>query len=62
MNNHPSEEVVQEAMQLTDVDQLYFVVNDYWWESERIIEQAKLSADDWWANEEKTVTVFSYDR
>lgn len=63
MNEHPTKDIAIQAMNLVGVSKLYFVVNNYWWESQRIIEQAKLSADDFWTSDEKhTHTVFVYHR
>ena len=61
MNERPSREIVEEAMRLTDVNTAYYVVNDYWWQSERLIETAKLEADDWIALDSGKVHVFRYN-
>ncbi|TAK03559.1 hypothetical protein EPO34_00130 [Patescibacteria group bacterium] len=40
---------------------VFFAVNRYWWQSDRIVEQAKATADDWFSVDDGTVTVFRYD-
>lgn len=50
------------AMDLAGVDTAYFVVNDYWWQSDKIIAQAKREAEDWFALGEGAVTVFIFLR
>lgn len=51
MNETPSREIVNQAHQLIakeeNVRTVFYVVDTYWWQSERIIEQAKSIADDW---------------
>ncbi len=63
MNEQPTRETAQQALQQVpmhgDVFTLFFVVNDYWWDSARIIETAKTTADDWRAVE--GVYIFRYD-
>jgi hypothetical protein len=51
MNTSPARDTAQKALDLIpmhgDVHQLYFLVNNYWWQAPRIIESAKHTADDW---------------
>lgn len=51
MNEAPSREIINEAHQLIakeeNVRTVFYVVDTYWWQSERIIEQSKSIADDW---------------
>jgi hypothetical protein len=65
MNESPTQETAQAALQLVpmhgDVSTLFFLVNNYWWESSRIIETAKSTADDWRSVGEGQVYVFRYD-
>ena len=61
MNERPSRELMQEAMKLADVNTAYYVVNDYWWQSERLVETAKLEANDWIAIDDGRVHVFRYN-
>lgn len=60
--NEPTREAAYDAMDLAGVDLAFFVVNDYWWQSEKIREHAKLEADDWFSVGDGAVTVFIYDR
>ncbi len=50
------------AMNLALVDTAYFVVNDYWWQSDAVIAQAKREANDWFALGDGDVTVFVFTR
>lgn len=63
MNDAPSRETARAALKLVpmhgDVMTLFFVVNDYWWDSARIVETAKTTADDWRAVD--GVHIFRYD-
>lgn len=60
--NEPTRDAAYEAMDLAGVDLAFFVVNEYWWQSEKIREHAKLEADDWFSVGDGAVTVFIYDR
>ncbi len=65
MNEQPSRETAKQALNLVpqhgDVNRLYFLVNNYWWQAPRIIETAKTTADDWRSvGEEGQVYVFEY--
>jgi hypothetical protein len=62
MNDHPTRETVQKAFALLPVKTVFFAVNDYWWQSDRIVETAKGTADSWFAIDDGKVTVFRYDR
>lgn len=61
MNEQPSRATIEEALRLADVRTGYYVVNDYWWQSERLIETAKTEANDWFALDNGKVHVFRYD-
>lgn len=61
-DNEPTAEVMNQAMDLAGVELGFFVVNEYWWDSERIIEHAKNEAIDWFALGEGSVTVFIFER
>ena len=43
--DQPKEEYIQQARDLTGVDTIYFVINDYWLDSKKRIEQAKVIAN-----------------
>lgn len=51
-----------EAMNLAGVDTAYFVVNKYWANSEKIIEGAKVSADEWKEIDGGKVWIFVYKK
>jgi hypothetical protein len=65
MNGQPTRETARTALDLVpmhgDVFTLFFVVNNYWWDAERIIETAKTTADDWRAVGGGAIHVFRYD-
>ena len=57
----PSREHAQRAAELVDVKTVHLVINDYWDNSETIIEQAKLQANDWITIEEGKSIIFVYE-
>jgi len=65
MNDTPTREIAQEALNLVpmhgDIDTLFYFVNSYWWDSPRIIETAKTTADDWRSINNGAVYVFRYE-
>ncbi|PIR47670.1 hypothetical protein COV06_02185 [Candidatus Uhrbacteria bacterium CG10_big_fil_rev_8_21_14_0_10_50_16] len=58
----PTRAIALQAMDIAGVDRLYFVINDYWWSSERAFERAKLSTDTWFQIDNGATTVFIYSR
>ena len=62
MNESPSRETALVAMDLIDVDRIYYLVSDYWWQAEKIIEVAKTNANNWWAIDNGEITIFEYNR
>ena len=64
MNDTPTREIAQEALNLVpmhgDINTLFYFVNSYWWNSPRIIETAKTTADDWRAVGNGAVYIFRY--
>ncbi|EKD33528.1 MAG: hypothetical protein ACD_76C00008G0001, partial [uncultured bacterium] len=62
VNELPLRETAREAMNIVGADKAYFVVNDYWWQSGKIIENAKIEADEWISLENGRIFVFTYDR
>ncbi|HBR80106.1 MAG: hypothetical protein UX09_C0002G0018 [Candidatus Uhrbacteria bacterium GW2011_GWE2_45_35] len=62
MNEHPARETALAAMDLVGVDKVYYLVSDYWWQAEKIIETAKTTTDNWWSVQEGRVTIFEYGR
>jgi hypothetical protein len=70
MNDHPTHERALEALALVneqceidcvDAEQIYYVVNTYWWESSRIIETAKGTADEWFSLGDGQIYIFRFD-
>ncbi len=62
MNDEPTHEKAVTAMDLADVDWLYYVVNEYWWQAPRIIETAKRNAHAWSSIDAGKVYIFEYRR
>jgi hypothetical protein len=58
----PAKETMLEAMDLAGVNQAYFVINRYWQDSAKIIEEAMSDADDWASIDNGKVFVFKYIR
>lgn len=58
----PTRERAEAAMDVAGVNEAYFVVNDYWWHSEAIIERAKQESDEWFSVGEGAVTIFKYTK
>jgi hypothetical protein len=54
-------DVARKAMELAGTKLAYFVVNDYWWDAQRIIVSARRAADGWWSVDGH-VYVFRYKR
>lgn len=62
MNAAPTRATALEAMDANDVDELFFVVNDFWKNSSRIAEAARKTADDSFEIDGGKVLVFVYRR
>lgn len=56
----PSQDNLAGACRLTGVKRAYLVVNKYWYQSGRTINEAKLAADHWWTINNE-VYIFSYN-
>lgn len=56
----PSRETMRGAMLSVGVPTAFFVINDYWTGSARIIEQAKQNADRWVSIDEGKLYIFEY--
>lgn len=56
----PTKETVLTAMNLAGVSKAYFVVSNYWWKSDAIIENAKQQTDNWFAVDGGKTTVFIF--
>ena len=61
VDDSPRRDVAVAAMDYMGVDRLYLVINSYWWDAPRIIEQAKSTADEWIAVEDDLV-IFLFTR
>ncbi len=56
----PSRENAEKAVELTGVDTVYFVLNNYWDNAAQIKEQAKLQANEWIEIDGGINTIFTY--
>ncbi len=56
----PSRETMLKAMELTGVNEAYFVLNKYWWASDKILAEAKLEADSYEIIDKGEIYVFRY--
>jgi len=56
----PNRETMVAAMDLVGAKESYFVLNKYWWAFPKILEEAKLEADDWQEFGKGEVYVFKY--
>jgi hypothetical protein len=65
MNETPDKKTALSALSIVpmhgDVNKVYFVVNNYWWQAPRIIETAKTTADDWRSLGDGQVYLFEYN-
>ncbi len=65
VENGPTQNKIDQAIELTGSHQIYFAIHDYWWQSASIIEQTKTFADDWFTIGEPTtnaITVFVFNQ
>ena len=68
INLKPDKKIAQDALNLIaercpDCEQpqiLFYVVNDYWWQAERLVETGKSTADDWFSLDRGRIHVFKY--
>jgi len=58
--NNPTKETVQKAMDTVSVNEGYFVLNNYWWGFDKILEEAKMEADAWQEIDNGKVYIFKY--
>ncbi len=63
-DEEPTRAAMEEAMDLAGVDLGFFVLNDYWWDADRIREAGKQQADSWFGigDGENEITVFIFTR
>lgn len=57
---YPNQKTMQKAMTLAQVDTGYLVINKYWWAAKKIIDEAKLEANDYYKLFNGEVFVFIY--
>ncbi len=55
-------ETMIRAMDFAQVNRAYLVINRYWWASDKIIAEAKLSADSWEKINQGEAYLFTYNR
>jgi hypothetical protein len=60
VNETPTRATMEHAMRTAGVHKAYFVVSDYWWQKDAIIEQSKQLTDDWFAVDGGKTTVFVF--
>jgi hypothetical protein len=60
VNEKPTRETMQEAMNLVGVKESYFVISKYWWFSNRIIAAAKINADTYWTINDGEIYIFKF--
>jgi len=53
-------QTIEEAMNLAQVDEAYFVLPKYWWAFSKILAEAKLSADSWHKVGDGQIYIFKY--
>ncbi|MCD4762344.1 hypothetical protein K8R32_05305, partial [bacterium] len=58
----PSRETIIKAMELTGVNEAYFVLNSYWWAFPKILAEAKLEADSFKEFNNGKIYVFRYSK
>ena len=65
MNDAPSRAIIDAAYALISPEEnirsVFYVVDTYWWQADRIIEQTKSIADDW-KSVGGSVYVFRFDK
>lgn len=59
---NPNRETMLEAMDLVGVNEAYLIINKYWNESAKIIDAAKLTADNWETIGGQEIFIFKYTR
>ena len=60
VNENPSRVTMNKAMDLVGVKESYFIINKYWWFSNRIIAEAKINADTYWKVNDGEIYVFKF--
>ncbi|MDA3839785.1 MAG: hypothetical protein PF572_01730 [Patescibacteria group bacterium] len=60
--DRPSKENALKAMNLLNINEVYFVLNKYWWAFPKILDEAKIEADSYKSFGDGEVYVFKYTR
>jgi hypothetical protein len=55
-----NKKTMAKAMAEAGASQGFFVLNDYWWASDKILKEAKMEAENWWELGDGKVYVFEY--
>jgi hypothetical protein len=58
----PSKKNAQKAMNLLNINEVYFILNKYWWAFPKILDEAKLEADSFVSFGNDDVFVFKYTK
>jgi hypothetical protein len=61
MIKNPKKEIMINSMNLAKVNLSYFVLNKYWWASDKLIEEIKIEAD-YWEKIDDEVYVFQFKK
>jgi hypothetical protein len=61
MADKPSLSTIEQARQLTGAQLVFFVMDSYWWDSKRVIEQSKTTTDISWTFGDHEVTVMVFE-
>lgn len=62
VNDGPNQNAISEALNLTGVKRLYFVVNRYWHQSNRLIGEAKVKAATSWTVGDGEIDIFYFPK
>ncbi|MEI6836061.1 MAG: hypothetical protein WCK59_04470 [Candidatus Falkowbacteria bacterium] len=62
VNDSPQRKTMEKAMDLAGVKEAYFAVSKYWWLSNRIISEAKITANSYWEVDGGSIYVFKFIR
>lgn len=61
MADAPTTAIIEQARRLTGTQLVFFVMDDYWWDSKRVIEQSKTITDTSWTFGDHEVTVMVFE-
>ncbi|MFA5946147.1 MAG: hypothetical protein WC802_04545 [Patescibacteria group bacterium] len=62
MSSTPNKTTIEKAREITGAHLVFFVMSDYWWDANRVIEQTKPLADAVWTFENGNVTVMVFEK